>query len=75
MGKSVEIRTVSQRYSTQMHIGKVLMDMIHRGDKNIITEKSIGDYKIRVCARCYSVVYPTETPDYSFYCPEHDEDL
>ena len=51
------------------------MDMIHRGDKNIITEKSIGDYKIRVCARCYSVVYPTETPDYSFYCPEHDEDL
>ena len=54
MGKGVEIRAVSQRCSAQVYIGEVLMDKIHKGDKNIITEKGSGDYKIRVCARCHA---------------------
>lgn len=29
----------------------------------------------RVCRRCRTEVTKTTTPDYSYYCPEHDEDL
>ena len=31
--------------------------------------------QIRVCKRCRKAVTTTRTPDYSFACPEHDEDL
>ena len=31
--------------------------------------------KIRVCRRCRTAVIPTTTPDYTYACPEHDEDL
>lgn len=31
--------------------------------------------QIRVCKRCRKAVTTTGTPDYSFACPEHDEDL
>ncbi len=31
--------------------------------------------QIRVCRRCRKAVITTRTPDYSYACPEHDEDL
>ena len=31
--------------------------------------------QIRVCRRCRKAVINTRTPDYSYACPEHDEDL
>ncbi len=31
--------------------------------------------QIKVCKRCRKAVTTTRTPDYSFACPEHDEDL
>ncbi|OQA85948.1 MAG: hypothetical protein BWY31_01567 [Lentisphaerae bacterium ADurb.Bin242] len=31
--------------------------------------------QIRVCKRCRKAVTVTRTPDYSYACPEHDEDL
>lgn len=31
--------------------------------------------QIRVCRRCRKAVITTPTPDYSYACPEHDEDL
>lgn len=38
-------------------------------------DESIKVDKVRRCRRCFSPVESTDTPDYSFYCPEHDEDL
>lgn len=29
----------------------------------------------RVCRRCHTAVRDTDIPGYSYYCPEHDEDL
>ena len=31
--------------------------------------------QIKVCKRCRKAVTTTRTPDYSYACPEHDEDL
>lgn len=30
---------------------------------------------VRVCRRCHTKVTPSEVDGYSWYCPEHDEDL
>lgn len=31
--------------------------------------------QVRVCRRCRTPVIATDTPGYSYCCPEHDEDL
>lgn len=31
--------------------------------------------QVRVCRRCHTPVIETDTPGYSYCCPEHDEDL
>lgn len=70
-----DLKMLLDNYPDSMTIGNQFNEdfaFMEKSDDRVIlsTEQPIGR-----CNRCNVNVYPSDLPDYTAYCPQHDENL